>query len=155
MRRAFGLDIGNKTIGIAMSDPFGLTAQGLTTLRRSNLREDLKQLDELITKYEIETVVVGLPKNMNGTEGERCEFVRDFVDKFRARFPSIEIVFWDERLTTVAAERALLEADISRAKRKRVVDKLAAIFILQGYLDSIALKGANNVEEEKQSADAD
>ncbi|MBR1579406.1 MAG: Holliday junction resolvase RuvX [Selenomonadaceae bacterium] len=149
MTRAFGLDIGNKTIGLALSDPLGLTAQGLDTLRRSIIRDDLKRLSELIERYEIDTAVMGLPKNMNGTEGERCKVVRDFADKFRAEFPAIEIVFWDERLTTVAAQRALLEADVSRAKRKRVVDKLAAVFILQGYLDSIALKGANNVEEEK------
>ena len=95
------------------------------------------------------TFVVGLPKNMNGSEGERCQLVRAFAKHLRAEFPTVEIIFWDERLSTVAAERSLLEADLSRAKRKKVIDKMAAVYILQGYLDSIALKGERDVEEKK------
>ena len=155
MRRTLALDVGDKTIGLALSDPFGWTAQGLETIRRTILREDLSKLRAIVERCEVETFVVGLPKNMNGTEGERCQMVGAFAKHLRAEFPSIEIVFWDERLSTVAAERSLLEADLSRAKRKKVIDKMAAVYILQGYLDSIALKGANNVEEEKQSGGAD
>ena len=135
MRRALSLDIGNKTIGLALSDPLGLTAQGLETLRRSILREDLQKLGAVVERYSVETFVVGLPKNMNGTEGERCQLVRAFAKHLRAEFPTVEVVFWDERLSTVAAERSLLEADVSRAKRRKVIDKMAAVYILQGYLD--------------------
>ena len=149
MRRALSLDIGNKTIGLALSDPLGLTAQGLETLRRSILREDLQKLGAVVERYSVETFVVGLPKNMNGTEGERCQLVRAFAKHLRAEFPTVEVVFWDERLSTVAAERSLLEADVSRAKRRKVIDKMAAVYILQGYLDSMALKGEGNVEEKK------
>lgn len=149
MRRALSLDIGNKTIGLALSDPLGLTAQGLETIRRSILREDLQKLGAVVERYSIETFVVGLPKNMNGSEGERCQLVRAFAKHLRAEFPTVEVVFWDERLSTVAAERSLLEADVSRAKRRKVIDKMAAVYILQGYLDSIALKGEGNVEEKK------
>lgn len=149
MRRCLALDVGNKTIGLAISDPLGLTAQGLETIRRSIIREDLNKLDAFVKRYEVEAFVVGLPKNMDGTEGERCKFVRDFAEKLRAAYPSLEIIFWDERLTTVGAERVLLEADVSRAKRKKVIDKLAAVCILQGFLDSIALKGDHDVEEKK------
>ena len=138
MKRALSLDIGNKTIGLAISDPLGLTAQGLETLRRTIVRDDIKALGEFVSRYEVETLVLG---------GERCKLVRDFAEKLRAAFPTIEIVFWDERLSTVAAERSLLEADLSRAKRKKVIDKMAAVYILQGFLDSIALKGERNVEE--------
>lgn len=149
MTRALSLDIGNKTIGLALSDPLGLTAQGLETIRRSILREDLQKLGAVVERYSVETFVVGLPKNMNGSEGERCQLVRAFAKHLRAEFPTVEIVFWDERLSTVAAERSLLEADVSRAKRRKVIDKMAAVYILQGYLDSMALKGEGNVEEKK------
>lgn len=149
MRRALSLDIGNKTIGLALSDPLGLTAQGLETIRRSILREDLQKLGAVVERCSVETFVVGLPKNMNGSEGERCQLVRAFAKHLRAEFPTVEVVFWDERLSTVAAERSLLEADVSRAKRRKVIDKMAAVYILQGYLDSIALKGEGNVEEKK------
>ena len=149
MRRALSLDVGNKTIGLALSDPLGLTAQGLETIRRSILREDLQKLRAFVEQYDVATFVVGLPKNMNGTEGERCQLVRAFAKHLRAEFATVEIIFWDERLSTVAAERSLLEADLSRAKRKKVIDKMAAVYILQGYLDSIALKGERDVEEKK------
>ena len=147
MRRALSLDVGDKTIGLALSDPLGLTAQGLETIRRSILRDDLSKLRAFVVQYAVEIFVVGLPKHMNGFEGERCQMVRAFAKHLRAEFPTVEIIFWDERLSTVAAERSLLEADLSRAKRRRVIDKMAAVYILQGYLDSIALKGAGNVEE--------
>ena len=155
MRRALSLDIGDKTIGLALSDPLGLTAQGLETIRRSNIRDDLKKLGGFMADYDVQTLVLGLPKHMNGTEGERCKIVRDLAEKIRAEFPSKEIIFWDERLSTVAAERSLLEADLSRAKRKKVIDKMAAVYILQGWLDSIALKGVQNVEEKECADGAD
>ncbi len=136
--RRLGLDVGDKTIGIAASDLLGLTAQGITTIRRVSIREDLRQLGELIAQYDAKVLIIGLPKNMNGTEGERCEMVRQFAGKIGAAFPEIEIIFWDERLSTVAAEKFLISAaDVSRGKRKKIIDKMAAVYILQGYLDSL------------------
>ena len=155
MRRMLSLDVGDKTIGLALSDPLGLTAQGLETIRRSNIKNDLQKLGDFVSRYDVEVLVIGLPKHMSGIEGERCQIVRDFADKVRAKLPAVEIIFWDERLSTVAAERSLLEADLSRAKRKKVIDKMAAVYILQGYLDSIALKGVQDVEEEKRSSESD
>ena len=135
--RALALDVGDKTIGVAAADLLGLTAQGITTIQRASNREDLRRLGEIIAQYDAEKIIVGLPKNMNGTEGERCEIVRKFAEKIAAAFPSVEIIFWDERLSTVAAEKFLVgSADVSRAKRKKVIDKLAAVYILQGWLDS-------------------
>ncbi len=135
--RALALDVGDKTIGVAAADLLGLTAQGITTIRRVSNREDLRRLGEIIAQYDAGTLVIGLPKNMNGTEGERCEMVRKFAEKIAAANPSVEIIFWDERLSTVAAEKFLIEsADVSRAKRRKVIDKLAAVYILQGWLDS-------------------
>lgn len=135
--RALALDVGDKTIGVAASDLLGLTAQGVTTIKRVSNREDLRRLGELIAQYDAEKIIIGLPKNMNGTEGERCELVRKFAEKIGAAFPSVEIVFWDERLSTVAAEKFLISAaDVSRGKRKKVIDKMAAVYILQGWLDS-------------------
>lgn len=135
--RALALDVGDKTIGVAAADLLGLTAQGITTIRRVSNREDLRRLGEIIAQYDAGILVIGLPKNMNGTEGERCEMVRAFAEKIAAANPNVEIIFWDERLSTVAAEKFLIEsADVSRAKRKKVIDKLAAVYILQGWLDS-------------------
>ena len=134
--RALALDIGDKTIGVAASDLLGLTAQGVETIRRTSNKDDLKRLGELVAQYEATTFVIGLPKNMDGTEGERCEGVRKFAEKICAAFPQVEQVFWDERLSTVAATRSLLEADVSRKKRKQVIDKMAAVYILQGWMDS-------------------
>lgn len=135
--RALALDVGDKTIGVAASDLLGLTAQGVTTIKRVSNREDLRQLGELIAQYDAGILVIGLPKNMNGTEGERCELVRKFAEKIGAAFPSVEQIFWDERLSTVAAEKFLIgAADVSRGKRKKVIDKMAAVYILQGWLDS-------------------
>ncbi|MDY6272482.1 MAG: Holliday junction resolvase RuvX [Selenomonadaceae bacterium] len=137
MKRYLGLDIGNRTIGVAVSDLLGLTAQGVETIRRKNLASDIARLGELMQQYETRELVSGYPKNMNGSEGERCEVVRSFIDEVKKVYPDIHVMFWDERLSTVAATRSLLEADLSRRKRKKVIDKMAAVFILQGYLDSI------------------
>ncbi len=135
--RYLSLDIGDKTIGTAASDLLGLTAQGIKTIRRISNKEDLRQLGEIIAQCEITALIIGYPKNMNGTEGERCEMVKNFAAKIGKAFPAIEQIFWDERLSTVAAEKSLIAADVSRAKRKKVIDKMAAVYILQGYLDSL------------------
>ena len=137
MKRYLGLDIGDRTIGVAVSDLLGLTAQGVETIRRKNLASDIARLGELMQQYETRELVSGYPKNMNGSEGERCEVVRSFIDEVKKVYPDIHVMFWDERLSTVAATRSLLEADLSRRKRKKVIDRMAAVFILQGYLDSI------------------
>lgn len=138
MPRVMGLDVGDKTIGVALSDPLGWTAQGLETIRRIGIKKDLQRLEEIIKEYEVNKIVVGLPKNMNGTIGPQGEKVLEFNERLGKRFSNIEIIQWDERLTTVAAERSLIEADVSRKKRKEVIDKIAAVYILQGYLDSIS-----------------
>ncbi len=136
--RILCLDFGEKTIGVAISDPFGWTAQGVEIVRRkeeNNLKASIERIGEIILEYGVEKIVVGYPKNMNNTIGERCEKTEAFKIKLEKKF-KIPVVLWDERLSTVAAERGLLEADLSRAKRKKVIDKMAAVFILQGYLDS-------------------
>ena len=137
MKRIIGLDIGDRTIGIAVSDLLGLTAQGVETIRRKKLADEIARLGELMEQYETRELVSGYPKNMNGTEGDRCEVVKAFIDEVKAVYPDVQVTFWDERLSTVAATRSLFEADVSRKKRKKVIDKMAAVFILQGYLDSI------------------
>ena len=133
--RVLALDIGDKTIGVAASDPLGWTAQGVETIQRTSNKNDLRRLRELVAQFEAKTFVIGLPKNMDGTEGARCEFVKAFAAKIVAALPNVEQFFWDERLSTVAAQRTLLEADLSRTKRKKVIDKMAAVYILQGWLD--------------------
>lgn len=135
MGRILGLDVGDKTIGVAVSDLLGLTAQGITTIRRVGLDRDLERLLEIIEEYDVELVVIGMPKNMNGTIGTQGKKVEDFANFLKKRIKPT-ITFWDERLTTLAAERTLIEADVSRKKRKLVIDKLAAVYILQNYLDS-------------------
>ena len=140
MKRCLGLDVGDKTIGVAVSDLLGLTAQGITTIRRTSEKEDLKKLREIVSEYNVEVFVIGLPKNMNGTEGERCEFVRNFAKTLEKKFPTVEQIFWDERLSTVAMERSLIAADVSRKRRKKVIDKMAAVYILQGCLDGVTFK---------------
>lgn len=135
--RTLGLDVGSKTIGVAVSDELGWTAQGVETIRR-NLDEpelDFQQLGKLISNYEITKIVVGLPKNMNGTIGPSGEACQAFAKEVKQRF-ELPVALWDERLTTVAAERMLISADVSRKKRKKVIDKMAAVMILQGFLDS-------------------
>ena len=141
MKRYLGLDIGDRTIGIAASDLLGLTAQGVETIRRKDMESDIRRLGELMEQYETKSLVSGYPRNMNGTEGERCEFVKGFMAEVQKNYPDTEVFFWDERLSTVAATRSLLEADVSRKKRRKVIDKMAAVFILQGFLDSPQAKG--------------
>ena len=133
-----GLDVGEKTIGVAISDPLKWTAQGLETIQRIGIKKDLQRLEKIIKEYNVKKIVVGLPKNMNGTIGFQGEKVLQFSKKLNKRFSDIEIIQWDERMTTIAAERTLIEADVSRKKRKGVIDKIAAVYILQGYLDSIS-----------------
>ena len=130
--RIMGLDFGSKTIGVAVSDALLWTAQGVKTIRRS--KAELDELRELIREYEVNEIVIGYPRNMNGTMGPRCELTDEFAKVLRQEF-ELPVELWDERLSTVAAQRTLLEADVSRAKRKLVIDKMAAVFILQGYLD--------------------
>jgi len=134
--RVLALDIGDKTIGVAASDLLGITAQGVETIRRTSNKNDLQRLGKLVKSFEATTFIIGLPKNMDGTEGNRCELVRKFAEKICATFPEVNQIFWDERLSTVAAAKSLIEADLSRKKRKKVIDKMAAVYILQGYLDS-------------------
>ena len=135
MKRYMALDIGDATIGIAVSDLLGLTAQGVETIRRADLSADLDRLAVLVQEYEAAAFVAGLPKHMNGDEGTRCTIVRSFMAEAAERFPEMEIHYWDERLSTVAASRALIEGDVSRKKRRKVIDKMAAVYILQGFLD--------------------
>ncbi|QSQ13483.1 Holliday junction resolvase RuvX [Myxococcus landrumensis] len=133
--RTLGLDFGTKTIGVAVSDGLGLTAQGVTTIRRTSLKADLAALATLAREYEADRVVIGLPLNMDGSEGPRAEASRKFADTV-AQSLGIQVELVDERLSTVAATRTLLEADVSRARRKEVIDQVAAQFILQGWLDA-------------------
>ena len=135
--RILGLDVGAKTVGVAISDELGWTAEGITTIAIDEEAGDfgMDELEKIIKQYEVEKIVVGLPKNMNGTIGPRGEASMRFADMLRERF-LLPVVMWDERLSTMAAERVLLEADLSRRKRKKVIDKMAAVMILQGYLDS-------------------
>jgi putative Holliday junction resolvase len=132
--RVLGLDIGTKTIGIALSDELSLIAQGLFTLKRKGLQRDIRELEKLIEERSVERIVIGLPKNMNNTLGTSANMVLAFIEEL-AKSVDLPVVTWDERLSTVAAEKALLEADMSRKKRKRVIDTVAAQLILQGYLD--------------------
>ena len=137
MKRILGLDLGQKTIGVAISDPLGFTAQGLTTIRRGSKEKDIEDLKKICDEYKVETIVIGLPKNMNGTIGPSGEIAMAFGKLLEEEF-QIEIKFWDERLTTVEAHKSILEADLSRNKRKKIVDKVASTYILQGYLDMIS-----------------
>nr|WP_314277918.1 Holliday junction resolvase RuvX [uncultured Peptostreptococcus sp.] len=134
--RIMGLDIGDNTIGVAVSDIMGMTAQGITTIKRSSKKNDIASIKQIIEEKEVNLIVSGLPKNMNGTIGPQAEKVMKFCELLRDEL-DIEIKFWDERLTTVSAEKMLIAGDVSRKNRKKVIDKLAAVLILQGYLDSI------------------
>lgn len=136
--RIMGLDYGSKTVGVAISDPLFITAQGIEIIRREDenkLRRTLARIEALVVEYEVERIVLGLPKNMNDTMGERAELTLAFKEKLERR-TGLPVVMWDERLTTAAADRAMIEAGIRRENRKDYVDKIAACFILQGYLDS-------------------
>ena len=135
--RIMGLDFGSKTVGVAISDELLLTAQGIEIIRRKDenkLRQTLARIEELIVEYQVEEIVLGLPKNMNATEGIRVELTNEFKEKLERR-TGLSVHTWDERLTTVAADKAMIEAGIRREKRKDYVDMIAATFILQGYLD--------------------
>lgn len=138
--RILGLDFGTKTVGVAVSDPLLITAQGVEIVRRkapNKLRQTLARIEEIIQEYEVEKIVLGFPKNMNNTEGERCEKTKEFKEMLENR-TGLEVILWDERLTTVAADNSMMEMGIRREHRKEYVDEIAAIFILQGYLDYLA-----------------
>lgn len=133
--RILGLDYGDRRIGAAVSDAFGWTAQGLETIERRRDGGEMERILELVKNYEVEEIVVGLPKNMNGSIGPRGEICQAFAGELREA-TNLPVHLWDERLSTVAAERLLIEGDVSRKKRKGVVDKMAAVLILQNYLDA-------------------
>lgn len=133
--RALGLDLGTKTIGLAISDELGLMAHGLPTLERRGPRKDLEALAERVAEYSVDRFVIGLPLNMDGSEGPRAEFTRKFGDGL-AEATTLPVIYWDERLTTVAAHRALSEVNASSKKRREVIDQVAAVLILQGWLDA-------------------
>ena len=138
--RIIGLDYGTKTVGVAVSDALGLTAQGVETITRkeeNKLRQTLARIEAIIEEYEVTKIVVGLPKNMNNTIGERAQKSLEFKEMLERR-TGLEVIMWDERLTTVEANRTLMEASVRRENRKQYLDQLAAVFILQGYLDSLS-----------------
>ena len=142
MIRIMGLDYGSKTVGVAISDPLGLTAQGIEIIRRTSenkLRRTLARIEELVREYEVTTIVLGFPKNMNNTVGERGEKSLEFKEILERR-TGIPVIMWDERLTTVSANRTLMESGVRREDRKEYVDMIAAVYILQGYLDSLERK---------------
>lgn len=137
--RVMGLDYGSKTVGVAISDPLGITAQGIETIHRkaeNKLRQTLARIEALAKEYEVDRLVLGFPKNMNNTIGDRAEKSLEFKEMLERR-TGLPVIMWDERLTTVEAERTLMESKVRRENRKKYVDKIAAVFILQGYLDSV------------------
>lgn len=139
--RIMGLDYGTKTVGVAVSDPLGITAQAVETIERkaeNKLRQTLARIEALVKEYEVEKFVLGLPKHMNNDIGERAEKSMEFGEMLHRR-TGIEVIMWDERLTTASAERTLIEAGVRRENRKQVIDQIAAVFILQSYLDSRSL----------------
>ena len=142
MMRIMGLDYGTKTVGVAVSDPLGITAQAVETVTRKDenkLRKTLARIESLATEYGVEKFVIGFPKHMHNDIGERAEKALEFGEMLKRR-TGIEIVMWDERLTTVEAERTLMESGVRRENRKQYVDQIAAVFILQGYLDSLGMQ---------------
>ena len=147
--RLMGLDYGSKTVGVAVSDPLGLTAQGVETVWRkqeNKLRQTMARIEELISEYQVERIVLGYPKNMNNTIGERALKSLEFKEKLEGR-TGLPVVMWDERLTTAEAERTLMETGVRRENRKQYLDQMAAVLILQGYLDRISMnKEENNGE---------
>lgn len=150
--RIMGLDYGSKTVGVAISDPLGLTAQGIEIIRRkseNHLRQTLARIEELIAEYQVESIVLGLPKNMNNTIGDRAEKSLEFKQMLERR-TGLNVFMWDERLTTVEANRTMMEAGIRRENRYKYVDQLAAVFILQGYLDSLSIKASMKEASEEE-----
>ena len=146
--RIMGLDFGSKTVGVAVSDALLVTAQGIETIQRKSpgkLRQTLARIKELAEGYEVGKIVLGFPKNMNNTQGKRCQETLEFKEMLEKRC-SIPVILWDERLTTVAAEQSLMESGVPRDNRKEYVDTVAAVLILQGYLDSLAFARENNLE---------
>ena len=142
MIRIMGLDFGSKTVGVAVRDPLGITAQGIGIVRRTSenkLRKTLARIEALVAEYQVTEFVLGLPKNMNNTSGERVEKTMEFKAMLERR-TGLPVHMWDERLTTVAADRTLIEAGVRRENRREYVDMLAAVYILQGYLDSLERK---------------
>ena len=140
--RIMGLDYGSKTVGVAISDPLCITAQGIETIERkeeNKLRKTLARIEELAKEYEVEKIILGFPKNMNNTVGERGEKSLEFKEMLERR-TGLPVIMWDERLTTVEAERTLIESNVRRENRKKYIDKIAAVFILQGYLDSLSMR---------------
>ena len=151
-----GLDYGSKTVGVAISDPLGLTAQGIEIIRRKSedkLRQTLARIEELIGAYQVEAIVLGFPKNMNNTIGDRAEKSLELKAMLERR-TGLPVFMWDERLTTVEAERTMMETGIRRENRGKYVDALAAVFILQGYLDSLYAKNTAQAEDEDEQTDA-
>ncbi len=139
--RVMGLDYGSKTVGVAISDPLGITAQGVETIHRkaeNKLRQTLARIEELVKEYEVDKLVLGFPKHMNNTIGDRAEKSLELKAMLERR-TGLSVIMWDERLTTLEAERTLIESKVRREDRKKYVDKIAAVFILQGYLDSVSM----------------
>lgn len=150
--RILGLDFGSKTVGVAVSDELLITAQGVEIVRRkspSKLRQTLARIDELVGEYGAERIVLGYPKNMNNTEGDRCKKTKEFKELLEKRC-NLPVILWDERLTTVAADNSMMEMGIRRENRKEYVDEIAAIFILQGYLDYLSNHPEELKKDEKQ-----
>jgi putative Holliday junction resolvase len=135
--RIMGLDLGTRTIGVAVSDETGLIARGVETIRRHGLEKDMARLHELVEQEGCTSLVLGYPRNMNGSVGERARASEEFAAVLREQFPAMEVTLWDERLSTVAAEKVLIEADLQRKKRRKIIDMMAAVVILQNYLDSL------------------
>ena len=154
--RVMGLDFGSKTVGVAISDPLGLTAQPIEIVRRkeeNKQRQTLARIEELIVEYGVTEIVLGYPKNMNDTLGDRVQKTEEFKEKLERR-TGLPVVLWDERLTTVAADKLMMEAGIRRENRKDYVDQIAASFILQGYLDYLANKAAmEKLKKEQEGMD--
>lgn len=147
--RIMGLDFGSKTVGVAVSDSLLITAQGVEIIRRkeeNKLRQTLARIEELIVEYEVGEIVLGLPKNMNATEGVRAELTAEFKEKLERR-TGLPVHMWDERLTTVAADRTMMEAGIRRKNRKEYVDMIAATLILQGYLDRRSMDNGSDMQK--------
>ncbi|HEY8364703.1 MAG TPA: Holliday junction resolvase RuvX [Haloplasmataceae bacterium] len=136
--KILGLDLGKKTLGVALSDALGLTAQGIETFHfpENNYKLALNRVKEIVEKEKVNTIVLGYPKNMNGTVGERGKLSEEFANKLKSQLPC-NVILWDERLSSLEAERILISADISREKRKKIIDKMAAVVILQSYLNSL------------------
>ncbi|MDE7311041.1 MAG: Holliday junction resolvase RuvX [Eubacterium sp.] len=150
--RIMGLDFGSKTVGVAVSDPLLVTAQGVETVFRKSpdkLRQTLARIQELAAEYEVDKIVLGYPKHMNNTEGERCEKTKEFAAMLEQR-TGLAVALWDERLTTAAAGRVMMQSGVRREERKAYVDKVAACLILQGYLDSLHSRETKSEEQEQE-----